>query len=150
MPGGGGRFDEVRIGRRSDEMIQVRTAIPEYAGHADVQARRLADQQVRAWVGERLAALRERLPIPGDLAAAFEDLLMRCQFGDQRVIKTLDDARFADPEHVAALEAEDAKLLTLAADADRVDAAGLPALVAALRTAFDDRTAAIVGLGLKR
>jgi hypothetical protein len=129
----------------TDEMIQVRTAITDYAGHVDVHARRLADQQVRAWVGERLAALRERLPIPSDLAAAFEDLLLHCQFGDQHVIKAIEDNRFADPEHVAVLEAEDSKLLTLAAGADRVDAAGLPALVAALQATFRERTAAILG-----
>jgi hypothetical protein len=129
-----------------EEMIEIRTAIPAYPGHADAHARRLADQQVRAWVGERLAALRERLPIPPDLAAAFEDLLFHCQFGDQHVIKALEDDRFAGAEHVAVVEAEDAKLLGAAVAADRVDAAGLPAFQATLQAAFTERTATIVAL----
>jgi hypothetical protein len=128
----------------SDELIQVRTAIPGYAGFDDVSARRLSDQQVRAWVGERLAALSERLPL-GDAASAFDDALLHCEFGDQRVIKALDDSRFATPELAARLEAEDGRLLTAAAGAGTVDAAGLDAFIGGVREALRRRTDAIIG-----
>jgi hypothetical protein len=128
----------------SDESIQVRTAIPGYAGFADVSARRLSDQQVRAWVGERLAALGQRLPL-GDASTAFDDALLHCEFGDQRVIKALDDSRFAAPEVAAQLEAEDGRLLTAAAGAGTVDAAGLDAFIGGVRDALRRRTEAIIG-----
>ena len=129
----------------TDEMTQVRSFIPAYAGHADASARRLADQQVRAWVGERLAALRERLPLDG-VSAAFEDVLVHCQFGDQQVIKALEDDSFAAPDHVAVIEAEDTAVLAAAAEAERVDAGDVPAFITNLQTIFRHRSAAIVAL----
>jgi len=129
----------------SDEMIGARSAIPGYAGHADTHARRLADQQVRAWVGERLAALRERLPLDG-ATEVFDDVIFHCEFGDQHVIKALEDARFGEAAPSAALEAADDRLLVAAASADTIDGAGLPAFLAGLRDAFAQRTATIVAL----
>jgi len=126
-------------------MISVRSAIPGYAGFADPIARRLSDQQVRAWVGERLAALGQRLP-DAFATPGFEETLERCQFGDQHVIKALEDGRFADADHVAAVEAEDAQLLTSAARAEAVDAAGIAALIAEVSAAIRHRADAIVAL----
>jgi hypothetical protein len=129
----------------SDEMIDVRTSVPGYAGHADVISRRRSDQQVRAWVGERLAALRERLPLDGT-TEAFDDALFHCQFGDQHVIKTLEDAHFGDDATAAAVEAEDAQLIAAAAGSERVDAAGLAAFITGVSDALRARTAAIIAL----
>jgi hypothetical protein len=133
----------------NDELIQIRSAIPNFAGFADVPARRLSDQQVRAWVGERLAALREREPRATD-GSDFEDAIVHCQFGDQHVIKALEDGRFGEPERVAVLEAEDIRLLTIAAGADTVTSDGVSAFVAAVREALLRRNAAIVALDSKR
>ncbi len=127
-------------------MTEIRTTIPAYAGHEDAPARRLSDQQIRAWVGERLAALRERLPAAAAIPA-FDDILVHCQFGDQHVIKALEDDRFADPGMAAKVEAEDENLLEAVAPSDTVDAAGAPAFLAALQQAFTHRNTAIVALG---
>ncbi len=124
-------------------MIPVRSAIPGYAGFGDVAARRLTDQQVRAWVGERLAALGERLPM-GDATASFDDLIFHCEFGNQHVIKAFDDAHFDEPAHLAAVEAGDARLITAAAEADTVDAAGLAAFLARVRDALHRRNETIL------
>jgi hypothetical protein len=129
----------------SDDPIEVRSAIPGYAGHGDVAARRLSDQQVRAWVGERLAALRERLPLDG-ATAEFDDAILHCEFGDQGVIKALEGSRFGEPAIAAGVEAVDARVLAAAAGADRVDAAGLPAFVTGVRDALRARIDAILGL----
>jgi len=129
----------------SDEIIDVRTSVPGYAGHADVVSRRRSDQQVRAWVGERLAALRERLPLDG-ATAAFDDALFHCQFGDQHVIKALEDAHFGDDATAAAVETEDAQLIAAAAGSERVDAAGLSAFITRVSDALRERTAAILAL----
>ena len=128
----------------SDDLIQVRSAIPGYAGFADAPARRLTDQQVRAWVGERLAALGERLG-PAS-AAALEDLIVHCQFGDQRVIKALEDNRFSEPGRSAKIEADDARLVAAAMPSDRVDAAGLAGFIAGVQDALRRRNDLIVGL----
>jgi hypothetical protein len=130
----------------SDELTQIRAAIPAYAGHADAAARRLSDQQLRAAVGERLAAVRERLP-GGPAAAALDELVMHCQFGDQHVIKALESDRFAQPALVAELEAEDAHVLAAAAGSESVDATGLPAFIEALDAAFRRRNEALVRTG---
>jgi hypothetical protein len=129
----------------SDDMTGVRSAIPDYAGQSDAAARRLADQQVRAWVGERLAALRDRLPAAGD-SEAFDDAILHCEFGDQRVIKALEGSRFGEPEVAAAVEAADARVLASAAAADRVDAAAAPDFVTGVRDALRARIDAIVAL----
>jgi hypothetical protein len=120
-----------------------RTAlVPGYAGHADVQARRLSDQQVRAWVGEMLAALQARIPADG-LSDRLDALLMRCEFGDQHVVKAIEDDRFAQPELVELVEACDRKLVAAASPAPETGPEGLPALVEALEGAFNERAEAI-------
>jgi len=116
--------------------------LPAYAGHGDGQARRLSDQQVRAYAGESLVDLQDRLAV-GPVQDRFDALLMRCEFGDQHVIKALEDARFAEPEAAAAVESCDRALVEVAGRARDVDAAGLEAFVADLERAFDDRAAAV-------
>ena len=71
--------------------------MPDYAGHADAAARRLSDQQVRAWVGEQLVDLEDRLPVERG-PRAVEALLMRCEFADQHVIHAIEDDRFGAGE----------------------------------------------------
>jgi len=132
-----------------DDLIQIRSTIPGFAGFADVAARRLSDQQVRAWVGERLAALRERVPL-GAALGDFEDAIVHCQFGDQHVIKALEDSRFGEPERVAVLEAEDTRLIVAASGSETVTSEGVAAFVAAVREAIRQRNAAILSLDSKR
>ena len=126
-------------------MIQVRSLISEYAGQADAQARRRSDQQVRAWIGERLAELRQRLSL-GEVSGPFDELLMHCQFGDQRVIKALEDNGFADPATSADVETEDARVIDAASASERIDAAGVAAFIDTLAAAFRRRNDAIVAL----
>jgi hypothetical protein len=129
----------------SEELTQIRATIPSYAGHDDAMARRLSDQQLRASVGERLAALRERLPA-ATRAAPFDELLLHCQFGDQHVIKALESDRFGEHALADGVEVEDAHVLAAVAGSDTVDAAGLPAFIAALDAAFRHRNETIVAL----
>ena len=129
----------------SDDPNGLLAAIPGYAGHADAAARRRSDQQVRAWVGERLAALRDRLPLDG-ATDAFDDAILHCEFGDQGVIKALEGSRFGDPEPAAAVAAEDARLLAAAAGADTVEAAGAAAFVTGVRDALRRRIDAILAM----
>jgi hypothetical protein len=116
--------------------------VPGYAGHADARARRLSDQQVRAWVGEMLANLRERVPADG-YSERLEALLMQCEFSDQHVIKAIEDDRFAQPELVELVEDCDRKLIAAANPGPKTAPDGVPALLEALETAFKERSEAI-------
>jgi hypothetical protein len=126
----------------NEDLTRRSEVVPGYAGHANPQARFLSDQQVRAWVGEMLAALDERLQ-PGPLRDELEALLLRCEFGDQHVIRAIQDPRFGKPELAELVEGLDRKVVEAA---NRVKAAGpddLPAALKALTQAFDERSAQI-------
>lgn len=112
----------------SDEFAAIRSHIPEYAGHDDVVARRLSDQQVRAFLGEALISLRERLAT-GDGPPGFEDLVYHCQFGDQRLIKRIEDDRFSGAGPAERLDAENLALIEAALRAASVTSKDAAAFV---------------------
>ena len=122
--------------------------VPGYAGHADVQSRRLSDQQVRAWVGEMLAELMGRVPLDG-ISARVDALLLRCEFGNQHVIKAIEDERFSGPDLVRLVEEYDRKLIAAASQGPKTGPEDHTAIVEGIEHAFDERAAAIAG-GLKR
>ncbi len=116
--------------------------IPGYAGHADAIARRLSDQQVRAWVGEILVDLEDRIPIDG-IREQFEAVLLRCEFGDQHVIKAVEDDRFGAPDLAQLVEECDRKLIAVADRAKTIGPDELGALLGDLDHAFSERAATI-------
>lgn len=97
----------------------LRSRIPGYADYADDPARHEVDKQMRALLGEALAAARDRLSPGGPLAERLDGLLTRCEFSDQRMIRASDHARFGQGlvDRVHALDRE------LLECADRVRAA---------------------------
>jgi hypothetical protein len=116
--------------------------VPGYAGHGDARARHLSDQQVRAWVGEQLADLQERLAVE-DLREQLDALLLRCEFADQHVVHAIEDDRFALAEFAAAIEDYDRKLIEAAAACSTVAAAEILGLIEAIESAFAERSAGI-------
>jgi hypothetical protein len=126
----------------SEEPAAGAAIVPGYAGHADMLSRRLSDQQVRAWVGELLAGMRERVAA-GEQQERLEALLMRCEFADQHVIHAIEDDRFARPEYAAMLEDYDRKLVAASSGCSTVTAGELAALLEGLERAFDERATAI-------
>jgi hypothetical protein len=97
----------------SDELAVIRSRIPEYAGQEDLTARRLSDQHVRAWLGERLVAVRDRFPATA-AAGRLDDLITHCQFGDQRVVRAIESEHFEDPAVAARLDAQDLLVVEVA------------------------------------
>jgi hypothetical protein len=84
----------------------LRSRIPGYADYANADARHEVDKQIRAWLGEALSEVRERLEPSGALAERLDGLILRCEFSDQRVIRAADHASF-DPglvDHVHELD----------------------------------------------
>jgi hypothetical protein len=132
----------------NDDVTALRSVIPAYAGHGDAQARRLSDMQVRAWTGESLVDLQDRLTM-GGLTDRFERLLLRCEFGDQHVIKALEGDAFGEHDAAAAIEAADRKLIDEAVRGRSVAADGLDGFITELERAFDERAQTVTTL-LKR
>jgi len=86
------------------EELQAR--IPGYADYASEDSRHEVDKQIRAYLGEALSVVRERLKPTGPLGDQLEGLILRCEFSDQRAIRAADHARFEPPvlDHVHALD----------------------------------------------
>ena len=127
------------------DVSALRVLIPSYAGHDDAPARRLSDQQIRAWTGESLADLQDRIAVAA-VQDRFDALLMRCEFGDQLVIRALEADACGEPEAAATVEAHDAGVIAAAARAKTVAQDGLDALIGDLERAFDERAAAVIAL----
>ena len=96
------------------EFLQGRIA--GYADYGDGAARHHVDKQMRAYLGEALAAVRERLRPTGPLGEQIEGLILRCEFSDQRVIHAADHARFGR-EQIDRIHALDRQIVETA---DRV------------------------------
>jgi hypothetical protein len=126
----------------SEDAASPAPPVPDYAGHGDAVARRRSDQQVRAWVGELLVDLQDRLPLEG-LRERFDALLMRCEFADQHVVHAIEDDRFGGADFAAAIEDYDRKLVTVAGASATVTAAELSGLIDAIERAFAERAAGI-------
>jgi hypothetical protein len=106
-----------------ENLETIRSAIGNFAGYESEDARRIADEQIRAFVGERLAAL------PADTLealsatdrAAYDRILLRCEFINQGAFA--DFEHDPTPERIAALLAADAELITSIQDFPRLEAA---------------------------
>jgi hypothetical protein len=126
----------------SEDLAPEPSIVPGYAGHGDALARHRSDQQVRAWVGELLVDLQERLTVDG-VREQFDALLLRCEFADQHVIHAIEDQRFAADEFAVAIEEYDRKLVAAAGACPTVTAEELTGLLEALEAAFVERAAGI-------
>lgn len=121
----------------------IRRRLPSYADYRDQDARHLADKQVRAYVGEALARLRERLRPDDGPADQLDRVLLRCEFSDQRLIRAVDHGTFTDEEIVERIHDLDRALIEAADGADALDAARLPAYLAEVEGLFEARFGAI-------
>jgi hypothetical protein len=126
-----------------DDLSFLRLRIAAYADYAHRDERHLVDKQVRAWVGEAIAAARERLAPQGATAELAERVIFRCEFSDQKVIRAVDHGSFADVPTVDHIHALDRALIEGAEAAAAVDAAGFDALLARLDGLLDERAALI-------
>jgi hypothetical protein len=110
------------------DLEYLRARVPGYADYGDADARHRVDEQIRASLGEALAAARTRIDPQGELAEQLDGLILRCEFSDQRVIRAADHARFDRPlvERVHRLDREIVEV------AERVNAAGSPGTLAPL------------------
>ncbi len=122
----------------------IKARIPEFAGYGDEVARRLADEQVRALVGEALALLNERHAdyFSPEALASYDALIRRCEFVNQTVFRFIEYATLSDDRRVELARVDEA-LVEKAAGAQEVTAENLLSYLRALEAAFDRRDGAI-------
>lgn len=112
---------------------QIQSVIGSFAGYKDEEHRRTSDEQIRAFVGERLVALPAATvdALSGDERTRYERLLMRCEFVNQLAFARFKDA--AADEWISAVAAADLRLISAAQTGD----------LAQIESAFDRRDAAM-------
>jgi hypothetical protein len=116
--------------------------IAAYADYGDEGGRHQVDKQIRAYLGEALAAVREGLHAPGPLVEQLDGLLLRCEFSDQRAIRAAEHARF-EPALLGRLHRLDRDLIEAA---DRLRGLSAAELAVGLDTAarlLDERLGAL-------
>lgn len=120
-------------------MEEIRADIPDFPGCEGEEECRASDEQVRSYVGERLASLPVDQLSDAD-KALYESVLFRCEFMNQEAFRIFDEDRTAD--RINAVLTADAALI---AAAKKLDASGPPNdALKAINEAFDRRDAAML------
>ena len=122
----------------------LRERIPAYADYGDEDARHLVDKQVRAYVGEALSTLRERLAkeLAGAVADMLDKLLLMCEFSNQQLMHMLDHIHLTNTE-VEELHEVDHELIAHADAAYAIELAKLDGYLGELTTLFARRAQAV-------
>ena len=126
------------------DLAYLRTRVPAYADYEDEDARHLVDKQVRAYVGEALSKLRERLgkSISGEQEEELENVLLMCEFTNQQFVHIIDHALLSndDVEH---LHTVDRELIEEAEKAGSIEPAALLDYLKAIAALFARRAKAV-------
>jgi len=118
---------------------EIRADIPDFPGCEGEEECRASDEQVRSYVGERLAALPLD-KLSDDEKALFEGVLFRCEFMNQEAFRIFDEDR--NENRISAVLEADAALI---AAAKKLDPSGPPGdALKAINDAFDRRDAAML------
>ena len=126
-------------------LADIRAHVPDFAGYQDENTRRLADEQIRAVVGEGLALLHFNHPDyfeNGQLAGAYDRLILRCEFTNQEVFKEFEYQKLDDDRKTAIARADE-KLIETALRAESVSVDELQVYLKDLEAAFDARDHAL-------
>lgn len=127
----------------SSAINDIQRAIAQFSGYDGEDKRRLADEQIRAFLGERLAELPDSAisGLTAEEMAQYQSLLRRCEFANQ-----LSVARFipnATPQSIAAVSEADSQLVAQARDLDGSQPVG--PVLQRLQALFDTRDRAMLG-----
>ena len=126
------------------DLAYLRTRVPAYADYSDEDARHLVDKQVRAYVGEALSSLRERLAktLPAPQVERLETVLLMCEFTNQQFVHVIDHALLSgdDVEH---LHTVDRELIDAADKAASTEPGALEQYLNAIEALFVRRAKAV-------
>ena len=127
----------------SSAINDIQRAIAHFSGYENEEKRRLADEQVRAFLGERLAELPESAieSLSPDERALYQRILYRCEFANQAAL--MHFVQFATPEIIAAVSQADSELVAIAGNLD--GSKPLATVLKHLEEVFDTRDRAMLG-----
>ena len=127
-----------------DPLEFMRSRIGDFPEYADEASRRLSDELVRAYLGEALTDMGERLsPLAELLEAQLGDLLLRVGFSNARAYQAYE--RFARTQTGPnGIVASDTLLIELADRARVLEAAILETFLLDVAAALDARDAAML------
>ncbi len=117
----------------------IRADIPDFPGCEGEEQCRLSDEQVRSYVGERVAALSPDSFSDAD-KALYEGVLYRCEFMNQEAFRVFDEDR--NENRISAVLEADAALIAAVKKLEPSGPAG-EALMA-INDAFDRRDTAML------
>jgi len=126
-------------------MEDIKTNVTDCAGYGKENTRRLADEQIRAVVGEAVALLHDRHAdffSSGEMAEQYDAMIMRCGFTNQVVFKEFE-YEVLDEDHLVRIAQADEALMAKAVQAPDVTAESVAGYFADLQAAFDTRDAAL-------
>jgi hypothetical protein len=117
----------------------------QFISYENEEQRGMADEQVRAFVGERLAELPavEIESLSPEQRALYDRVLLRCEFANQLAL-----AKFtghATPQSITNTHAADMEIVRIARDLDAHNAAQLDDSLRRLEEAFEKRDKAMLG-----
>ncbi len=126
----------------NDDLDFVHARIDDYQAYDHERERSDSDMRVRAYVGARLSAARERLGATLDEATTktLDDVLMRCMFSDQVFVRKFEHARL-DAPMAAALVRSDRTLIEFGDAATAATAATFHDLLVEIDKQFKYRRA---------
>ncbi len=121
----------------------LKEKLPGFAGYAEMPQRHLTDEEVRAYLGERLAGLSVRLDPTGPTGERLDALILRTEFTNQAVFRGYETATL-DAVRTQAIAVADLSAVELADRADGVfDVDMLPSYLEAVEAAMDTRDRAM-------
>jgi hypothetical protein len=126
----------------ADDLAFLAAAVPGFPGYADEVDRRGSDERVRAFLGEALAALRNRLDgaLDRPLRDRLDAAIFRCEFVDQRHVGAVE-RRLIRASEIETLARADRELVESACGLATLDANALGARLDAIATLLDRRSA---------
>jgi hypothetical protein len=128
----------------------LKQKLPGFAGYAALGQRRLTDEEVRAYLGERLAGLSVRLDPTGPTGERLDALILRTEFTNQTAFRNYENADL-NAAQTETLAAADLATVELADRADGVfDVDMLPKYLDAAEAALNARDSAMEAVGPSR
>ena len=129
-----------------DPLELLNERMNDFPGYATDSDRRLADEMVRAFLGEMLADLQVKLaPLDEAVTSQIGDLLFRSGFTNQIAFRPYEAAELSEAG-VTEIATADVRAIDLADVAATVRKDGLPSFLADVTAAFDARDAAMRSL----
>ena len=121
-----------------DAPALLRAKIPNFPGYGDDQARRLSDELVRAYSGELLSDLQNRIGATGATADRLTKVLLRCEFLNQIAFKPYENADL-DETKMESMASADLQLVDLAEKSSTLDGSSLDTYLDEVESALDLR-----------